>query len=203
MLGNTPADVDRDIAASVRLQSTVQGKLLFDAKGTLSAATPPLSVGLPIFPPTGAAAVLPVTLSFTGSTQYGSLNALQKSSQDGYANGRLQRFNVGADGTIQGQYSNGETQALGQIVLANFANPGGLTPLGNNAWAETSASGTPLVGVPTSGSLGVLQSSAVETSNVDLTAELVNMITAQRVYQANAQTIKTQDSVLQTLVNLR
>jgi flagellar hook protein FlgE len=78
-----------------------------------------------------------------------------------------------------------------------------LSPLGNNAWAETSTSGTALIGTPTSGSLGVLQSSAVENSNVDLTAELVNMITAQRVYQANAQTIKTQDSVLQTLVNLR
>jgi flagellar hook protein FlgE len=88
-------------------------------------------------------------------------------------------------------------------VLANFSNPNGLDPLGNNAWAETSTSGVPAVGVPNTGSLGVLQSSAVENSNVDLTAELVNMITAQRVYQANAQTIKTQDSVLQTLVNLR
>jgi len=92
---------------------------------------------------------------------------------------------------------------LGQVVLANFANPNGLQPLGNNMWAETSASGTPLVGVPDSGSLGVLQSSAVEDSNVDLTAELVNLITAQRVYQANAQTIKAQDAVLQTAVNLR
>jgi flagellar hook protein FlgE len=92
--------------------------------------------------------------------------------------------------------------ALGQVVLANFTNPNGLEPLGNNAWAETS-SGAPLVGTPDTGSFGVLQSSATEASNVDLTAELVNMITAQRVYQANAQTIKTQDSVLQTLVNLR
>jgi flagellar hook protein FlgE len=88
-------------------------------------------------------------------------------------------------------------------VLANFSNPNGLEPLGNNAWAETSVSGAATVGIPDTGSLGVLQSSAVENSNVDLTAELVNMITAQRVYQANAQTIKTQDSVLQTLVNLR
>ena len=89
------------------------------------------------------------------------------------------------------------------MVLANFANPNGLQQLGSNMWAETSASGNPLVGVPSTGSLGVLQSSAVEDSNVDLTAELVNLITAQRVYQANAQTIKAQDAVLQTLVNLR
>ena len=104
---------------------------------------------------------------------------------------------------IVGRYSNGETAILGQVVLANFANPNGLQALGNNAWAETSASGSPLVGAPNTGGLGQLQSSAVEDSNVDLTAELVNMITAQRVYQANAQTIKTQDQVMQTLVNLR
>ncbi|WLI88002.1 flagellar hook protein FlgE [Massilia sp. R2A-15] len=203
VLGNTPEDVDHDIAAAVNLQPTKVGTLLFDAKGTLSASTAPMSVSLPIFPPTGAAATLPVTLNFTGSTQYGAATSEKRSSQDGYTAGHLQRFSASGDGTILGQYSNGQSQALGQIVLANFANPNGLSPLGNNAWAETSNSGVPLIGAPTSGSLGVLQSSAVENSNVDLTAELVNMITAQRVYQANAQTIKTQDSVLQTLVNLR
>jgi flagellar hook protein FlgE len=92
---------------------------------------------------------------------------------------------------------------LGQVVLASFTNPNGLQPLGNNAWAETSNSGVARIATPGSGNKGVLQASAVEDSNVDLTAELVNMITAQRVYQANAQTIKTQDQVLQTLVNLR
>jgi flagellar hook protein FlgE len=203
VLGNTPDDVDQDIAASVQVQSTVVGKLLFDAKGTLSAATAPMKVDLPVFPSTGAASVLPVTLNYTGSTQYGASTSEKKSIQDGYTAGHLQRFSASADGTVLGQYSNGQSQSLGQIVLANFANPNGLSPLGNNAWAETSNSGTALIGAPTSGSLGVLQSSAVENSNVDLTAELVNMITAQRVYQANAQTIKTQDSVLQTLVNLR
>ena len=90
------------------------------------------------------------------------------------------------------------------MVLANFRNPQGLQPLGNNVWAATSTSGAEMVGAPgSSGQYGPLQSSAVEDSNVDLTAELVNMITQQRVYQANAQTIKTQDSILQTLVNLR
>ena len=89
------------------------------------------------------------------------------------------------------------------MALASFTNPNGLQSLGNNLWAATAASGNALVGSPDSGSLGVLQSSAVEDSNVDLTAELVNMITAQRIYQANAQTIKTQDQVMQTLVNLR
>ena len=201
--GNTPDMVDADIAKAVNLQPTRLGTLVFDAKGTLSATTAPLSANVTIFPPTGAANVLPVTLNYTGSTQYGATTSEKKSLQDGYTAGHLQRFSAGGDGVILGQYSNGQSQALGQIVLANFANVNGLSPLGNNAWAETSNSGVALIGTPTSGSLGVLQSSAVENSNVDLTAELVNMITAQRVYQANAQTIKTQDSVLQTLVNLR
>ena len=203
VFGNTPDMVDADIAKGVNLQPTKLGTLVFDAKGTLSSNTIPLAANVTIFPPTGAANVLPVTLSYTGSTQYGATTSEKKSLQDGYTAGHLQRFSASNDGTILGQYSNGQSQALGQIVLANFANPNGLSPLGNNAWAETSNSGVALIGTPTSGSLGTLQSSAVENSNVDLTAELVNMITAQRVYQANAQTIKTQDSVLQTLVNLR
>ena len=207
-VGKTPDGVDKDIAAAVSVPGVPIGHLNFDANGALSSAlmapqTLPVTVGLPIFPSTGAAGTLSVALGFANSTQYGAATSEKKTTQDGYTAGHLQRFSAGADGIILGQYSNGQSHALGQIVLANFANPNGLTPLGNNAWAETSNSGVALVGTPSSGSLGVLQSSSVESSNVDLTAELVNMITAQRVYQANAQTIKTQDSVLQTLVNLR
>lgn len=152
---------------------------------------------------TGATTPMSVDLDFSGSTQFGSNFSVNSLVADGYTSGRLSGFNVGGDGMIVGRYSNGETAILGQLVLANFANPNGLQALGNNAWAETSASGSALVGVPNTGGLGQLQSSALEDSNVDLTAELVNMITAQRVYQANAQTIKTQDQVMQTLVNLR
>jgi flagellar hook protein FlgE len=204
--GFTPQEVDKAIAAAVKVSPVSVGHLDFDVNGQLSAAsssTLPLVFNMPIFPPTGSNQTLPINIGFTGTTQYGAATSEKKTVQDGYTAGHLQRFSAGPDGIVLGQYSNGRSQALGQIVLANFQNPNGLTPLGNNAWAETSASGSPTVGVPNSGSLGVLQSSAVENSNVDLTAELVNMITAQRVYQANAQTIKTQDSVLQTLVNLR
>jgi flagellar hook protein FlgE len=206
--GNTPEEVDRDIAAAVRVPPVRVGHLDFDTNGALSNAlmspqTLPLNVVLPLFPPTGANLTLPIKLGFNGTTQYGSATSERPTTQDGYTAGHLQRFSTGPDGIILGQYSNGRSQPLGQIVLANFQNPNGLEPLGNNAWAETSMSGIPTVGVPSKGSLGVLQSNAVESSNVDLTAELVNMITAQRVYQANAQTIKTQDSVMQTLVNLR
>jgi flagellar hook protein FlgE len=206
--GYSPDQIDKDIAAAVSVPSVRVGHLNFDSNGALSAQlmspqTLPLTVNLPIYPPTGAKDSLPIKLNFAGTTQYGADTSEKKTTQDGYTAGHLQRFSAGQDGTILGQYSNGQTKPLGQIVLANFTNPGGLEPLGNNAFAETSASGTPLVGTPDTGSLGVLQSSATEASNVDLTAELVNMITAQRVYQANAQTIKTQDSVLQTLVNMR
>jgi flagellar hook protein FlgE len=205
--GYTPDLVDKDITAAVSVPAVAVGSLVFDTNGALWPAkmpkTLPLTVDLPINPPTGAKDILSIKLNFAGTTQYGADTSEKKTTQDGYTAGHLQRFSAGADGVLLGQYSNGQTKPLGQIVLANFTNPNGLEPLGNNSFAESSASGNPLVGVPDTGSLGVLQSSATEASNVDLTAELVNMITAQRVYQANAQTIKTQDSVLQTLVNLR
>ena len=176
--------------------------LTFSASGLLTTTMPLAPISVPATA-TGATTPFPVRFDFTGTTQFGSAFSVNTLNQNGYASGRLAGFNIGADGIVQGRYTNGQTAVLGQVVLANFANPNGLQPLGDNQWAETSTSGSPLVGIPKSGSLGVLQSSAVEDSNVDLTAELVNLIVAQRAYQANAQTIKTQDSVLQTLVNLR
>ncbi|HUW50393.1 MAG TPA: flagellar hook protein FlgE [Sulfuricella sp.] len=151
------------------------------------------------------AATSPLTfnLDYTGSSQYGTNFGVNTLTQDGFSAGNLAGFNVSTDGTIQGRYTNGQSKNLGQLVLADFANPQGLQPLGNNQWAQTPESGQALEGTGGSGKFGVLQSAAVEGSNVDLTAELVNMITAQRIYQANAQTIKTQDAVMQTLVNLR
>ncbi|HEX5363879.1 MAG TPA: flagellar hook-basal body complex protein, partial [Gallionella sp.] len=178
--------------------------LTFDALGKLTGpAVPQLGVVTSAaFAPAGAA-LQPLTFNFSQTTQYGGNFGVNTLTQDGYASGRLNGFSTSQDGTVLGRYSNGQSRPLGQVLLANFTNPQGLQPVGNNEWAESAASGQPLIGTPGSSSLGVLQSSAVEDSNVDLTAELVNMITAQRVYQANAQTIKAQDQVLQTLVNLR
>ncbi len=180
--------------------ATAAGTLGFNSSGALTTAMP---MTLPVAVTTGAATPFNVDIDYTGTTQFGSAFSVNTLNQDGFTSGRLSGFSVGADGMIQGRYTNGQSAVLGQVVLASFANPNGLQPVGNNMWAETATSGAPLVGPPDSGNLGVLQSSAVEDSNVDLTAELVNMITAQRVYQANAQTIKTQDAVMQTLVNLR
>jgi len=176
------------------------GTLTFNSDGALT--TPmPLSTSVTVI--TGATSPFSIDLDFSGTTQYGAPFSVDRLVQDGYTSGRLAGFSIADDGTILGRYTNGESNVLGQVILASFANPNGLKPIGNNMWAETAQSGPPLVGTPSSGNLGVLQSSAVEDSNVDLTAELVNMITAQRVYQANAQTIKAQDAVMQTLVNLR
>lgn len=166
--------------------------------------TPTISPTSPVitFAPL-AAAPMTIAADYSGSTQFGANFSINSLSQNGYTSGRLSSFNTAADGTITGRYSNGQSKTLGQVILANFVNPNGLQSLGGNAWSQTALSGDPQVGTPNTATLGVLQSSAQEDSNVDLTAELVNMITAQRIYQANAQTIKTQDQVLQTLVSLR
>ena len=193
-INGTQIDPDL-VTAGVQPVST----LTFNSSGALTGGSP-LSVDLTVA--TGAVSPFTVDIDYTSSTQFGAAFSVNTLNQDGYTSGRLSGFNIAADGFIQGRYTNGQSAVLGRIVLANFANPNGLQPLGDNQWAETSTSGSPLVGVPDSGSLGVLQASAVEDSNVDLTAELVNLITAQRVYQANAQTIQAQDTILQTLVNL-
>jgi flagellar hook protein FlgE len=182
---------------------TAIGTLTFDSSGAIdtTATTLPFNVSAPVS--TGAVDPLAFTLDFTGSTQFGSAFGVNAISQDGFAPGRLAGLSIDETGLIQGRYTNGQSRSLGQIALANFTNPQGLQPLGNNQWAETSASGQPLVGTANTGTLGIVQSGAVEESNVDLTAELVNLIIAQRAFQANAQTIQTQDQILQTLVNIR
>ena len=201
------------VPAAVAGVTTPLTTLNFDTLGKLVSTTPAtLPVGkvvsAALFPlSTTVNAAQTVSLDFgslaAGTTQFGGNFGVNSLTQDGYTSGRLNSTSTSADGTILGRYSNGQSRPLGQILLANFTSPQGLQPVGNNEWVETSASGGPLLGVPGSSSLGVLQSSATEDSNVDLTAELVNMITAQRVYQANAQTIKTQDQLMQTIVSLR
>ncbi len=144
-----------------------------------------------------------VAMDFAGSTQFGAAFAVTNLEQDGYSAGSLSGITFDSSGVVMARYTNGQTKPAGQLQLANFRNPQGLQPMGGNAWRTTYASGDPIVGTPTSGAFGALQAGALEESNVDLTGELVNMITAQRNYQANAQTIKTMDQVMQTLVNLR
>lgn len=174
--------------------------------GSPSSPTTPITMTVPAGTSTRGNPTLAISgikLDMTGATENGSSFAVTNLTQDGYAPGQLTGIQVANDGVIQARYSNGQSKPAGQVELASFRNPQGLQPMGGNVWIRTVSSGDAVVGVPGDGNMGALQSGALEESNVDLTAELVNMVTAQRAYQANAQTIKTQDQVLQTIVNLR
>ena len=185
------------------------GTMTFDTSGNLASTTSKqgtageFSMLIPMEAKDGAPAQN-FTLNFAKSMQQSvSADSVSKVSQDGYGAGEYTNFQINNAGTVMGIYSNQQTQVLGQIVMANFSNPEGLSSQGDNVWQETGASGQPRVGLAGNGGLGKLTSGALEASNVDLSQELVNMIVAQRNYQSNAQTIKTQDSILQTLVSLR
>ena len=143
------------------------------------------------------------SLSFLNSVQQNTTSAVVSTSQNGYKPGSMVSYTINDDGTVVGSYSNEQKQVLGQIVLANFANNEGLKSEGDNVWSATNKSGVALLGTAGTGNFGSLTNGALEASNVDLSKELVNMIVAQRNYQSNAQTIKTQDQILNTLVNLR
>ncbi|CBV44262.1 flagellar hook protein FlgE [Halomonas elongata] len=151
----------------------------------------------------GEPAELSFTLDIAGSTQFGNTSRASDLIQDGYTSGSLVGISIEDDGTIVRNYTNEQSRPAGQVSLASFRNPEGLDPVGDNAWAATAASGQELVGAPGTGQLGGIQSGVVESSNVDMAQELVDMIVTQRAYQANSQTIKTQDEVLQTAINLR
>jgi flagellar hook protein FlgE len=137
-----------------------------------------------------------------GMLQQGSPSVLLTLSQDGFANGTLTGTSIGDDGIITGRFSNGTTRSLGQVALTRFVNPDGLQPIGRNLFIQSGDSGTPLVGVPGEGSFGKVTASTLEGSNVDLGDELVNMITMQRGFQANARIITTTNDLLGELVNL-
>ncbi|MBA4193650.1 MAG: flagellar hook protein FlgE [Comamonadaceae bacterium] len=171
----------------------------FNADGTFNTVTPdPATVAM-----TSPNGPFTATLNLEEITQFGTSFAVTNLTQDGYQPGQFIGLKIGQNGVVTGQYSNGQTRAAGQVALVNFRNAQGLQPTGGGNWQATFASGEALHGEPGTGNFGALRSGALEDSNVDITAELVNMMTAQRAYQANAQTIKTQDQVLTTLLNMR
>lgn len=175
-----------------------------DKTGNPNGADGPLNVAnggtLPIpDPPTSSN----FQIDMNNSTQYGSASAVNNVAQNGYTTGKLTGLDVSQDGVISANYSNSQSQVLAQLAMAKFQDNEGLAPKGNTTWAETYASGNPVIGKPGTSSLGSIQSSSVEESNVDLSKELVNLITAQRNYQANAKTIQTANAVTQTIINLR
>lgn len=192
---DTTAPVRND-AGEVQYQAL---DIRFDSAGQL--ITNPARVPVAGAAYNGAEAI-DFALDLTGMTQQATETAMESPSTTGYPPGMMNGFTVGDNGQIIASYSNGQQQLLGQVVLANFTNAGGLASSGNNAWTETPSSGQPVVGIAGTGNLGNLYGNKVEASNVDLSQEMVNMIIFQRNYQSNSQTIKTQSELLQTLVNL-
>ncbi|SDL72340.1 flagellar hook protein FlgE [Franzmannia pantelleriensis] len=146
---------------------------------------------------------LDFSLDLSGSTQFGNDSTTSALTQDGYTSGALVGITIENDGTIMMNYANEQSRPAGQVALAYFRNPEGLQPNGDNGWTATNASGQELMGAPGTGMFGSIESGVVEMSNVDMAKQLVDMIVSQRAYQANSQTIKTQDEILQTAINLR
>ncbi|MFZ3025345.1 flagellar hook protein FlgE [Pseudomonas sp.] len=158
----------------------------------------------PVWSSNGATAnATGINIDLRPSTQFSSVFAVSSVSQDGYTTGQLSGLEVDDTGVIFARYTNGQSKVQGQVVLANFANQQGLTPAGKTAWTQSFESGEPVVGTPRSGTMGALQSGALEDSNVELSDQLVNLIVAQRNYQANAKTIETESAITQTIINLR
>lgn len=179
-----------------------QARLTFDASGAL--VTPAGGViGYNAFDPANGAADLDLSLNLAGSTQYGDPSSINGLTQNGFTTGRLRNITIDESGVVSASYTNGQAKALGQVALANFANPNGLQQLGNTTWGQSFASGEVQLGAAGSGSFGQIQSGALEASNVDLSEQLVNLITEQRDFQANAQVITTANNITQTLINLR
>lgn len=144
-----------------------------------------------------------IVMDFTKSTQFSSSFAVNSVAQDGYTTGEMAGLEIDDTGLIFARYTNGQSKVQGQIVLANFANVQGLTPAGKTQWVQSYESGEPVIGTPMSGTMGALQAGALEDSNVELSDQLVNLIVAQRNYQANAKTIETESAITQTIINLR
>jgi flagellar hook protein FlgE len=193
------ANATTDVTAGTSLLKNFQ--MTFGTSGQLTA--PLVNPTLTITSPNANIGTFTSALDISKVTQFGTAFNVSNLTQDGYTAGELTGISIEPSGVITTRYSNGQTQARGQISLADFRNVQGLAPIGSGEYLETYASGQPVQGAPGVGKFGELRAGALEESNVDLTAELVNMMTAQRNYQANAQTIKTQDQIMSTLVNLR
>ncbi|MCB1645215.1 MAG: flagellar hook-basal body complex protein [Pseudomonadales bacterium] len=178
----TPVDENGDLTGALGPQNILEG-------ASLPIADPPISSNF--------------VVDMASSSQFGSVFSVNSVNQDGFTTGRLSGLDISDTGIIFARYTNGENQVLGQVALANFANMQGLKNLGGTTWAQTYESGEPVVGAPRSASLGAINSGALEDSNVELSDQLVQLIIAQRNFQASAKTIQTIDAVTQAIINLR
>lgn len=193
------------IPASPNPTTQTSVTMSFDTAGKLTTVMP-VSYGpiaSTILDPNLNVDPLNLTFDFTGTTQYSSVFSVNTLAQNGFPSGNLVGINIDDSGIAYANYSNGKSQPLGQIALSRFANPQGLAKLGDTTWAQSSASGERIDGVPGTGSFGKIQSGSVEASNVDLSAQLVQLIIGQQAYQANAQSITTEKTITDTILNIR
>ncbi len=199
---NTDGTLDRespviryDTGTAAGTAGTSPGELQVDFTG----ATPDQQIAMDF----GTSVTTDGGTGLDGTTQFGSPSALVQLTQDGFSAGTLQAFSVDSNGTISGRFSNGQLRPLAQVALARFPDPIGLIRMGKNTFAESGTSGQPLIGVPESAGLGRVLSNSLELSNVDLGESFIEMIAAQRGFQANSRVITTSDEILQELVNLK
>jgi flagellar hook protein FlgE len=185
-------------------------QISFDPDGTLAtssansiAITTPAAELLSASGVATGAADLTYTVDILATTQLGSDFSVNSAIQDGYGAGQLISFEFDDSGTAFARYTNGQSRAIGQVALASFRNNNGLQPVGGSNYVESFGSGSPNIGAPGNSGRGDIQASAVEQANVDITQELVNLIVAQRNFQANAQVISTEDQATQAVINLR
>jgi flagellar hook protein FlgE len=192
---NTQVQIDgTDVPGATPVVFNPDGSLLSPAGGLMPLAA---------YTPTTGASDINMSIDFGTATQFGSNFGVNSLSQDGYTTGRLTGVSVDSEGVVFARFTNGQSTSLGKLALANFVNPQGLQQLGDTTWGESFQSGDALLGEAGTASFGNIQSGALEASNVDLTAQLVQMITAQRNFQANAQAIETADTITQTVINIR
>jgi flagellar hook protein FlgE len=209
--GNTPAQPATtgtwDVYTYVGDQKmTVSGAdkvtLTFDSTGAL-VSTPAQPIPFDAYTPTSGAAQQTLSLNLTGSTQLSSAFSVNSKTQDGVAVGQLAGVTVTDGGLIQASFSNGDIVPLGKVALAKFSTPTGLRQIGNSYWSATGVSGSATLGSASADGFGTLMSGTIEGSNVDITEELVNLIAAQRNFQANAKALDTASQVSQTIFNIR
>lgn len=206
---NAPNDWSAYLYVDGQVVAGSPANLIFNPDGSLNTgASSGLNGIMTIGPTTNITAAtganeLTIDLDFSELTQYGSPFSVSALRQSGYATGRLSGIDIDAEGIVSARYTNGQSQTLGKVALANVANPQGLSPQGDTVWGETFGAGDLILGEAGTSSFGLMQSGALEASNVDIAGELVNLITAQRNFQASAQVITTADAVTQTIINIR
>jgi flagellar hook protein FlgE len=160
------------------------------------------AVNFGAYTPTTGAAAMNVAFNLSDTTQYGDTFGVTSVTQNGYTTGQISGVSVSSTGVVQANYTNGQSTSLGQVAVANFADQEGLQQVGNTNWVQTYASGQPVYGQAGGAGVGNIESGSLEESNVDVTAQLVNMITAQRAFQANAEMVSTENAITQTVIGI-